>query len=299
MKQYFDHKKDRLVVEWCYEDWKSGTMKHRLEPTGPVLQYSTTNEKELSYISLLPKKEYDKILERLRQSFEQKAQSYAVHLKEAHLTDEKASENQVQYRSGEILRYKAFLFPNKLTEREFTQWKNDEWYLSVAHNDREVKRALNGLNSGLLETILLGDNRTEYNHSVIAQAYMIHYEFLIGETKPSTQEYLHYEEASIYIELTGEKIRDPRSDSLKIANDLAQTLCNKTAPTSGEQLYVIHKRELRDGIERYVNSKISTDSKRSIQNLRKRFKNIVKLYPETEELVRPHLDKIEGRLSSM
>ncbi|MDC0303601.1 hypothetical protein OAL15_01180 [Flavobacteriales bacterium] len=115
----------------------------------------------------------------------------------------------------------------------------------------------------------------------------------------STQEYLHYEEASIYIELTGEKIRDPRSDSLKIANDLAQTLCNKTAPTSGEQLYVIHKRELRDGIERYVSSKISTDSKRSIQNLRKRFKNIVKLYPETEELVRPHLDKIEGRLSSM
>ena len=119
----------------------------------------------------------------------------------------------------------------------------------------------------------------------------------IPETNP--KKYLHYEEASIYIELTGEKIRDPRSDSLKIANDLAQTLCNKTAPTSGEQLYVIHKRELRDGIERYVNSKISTDSKRSIQNLRKRFKNIVKLYPETEELVRPHLDKIEGRLSSM
>lgn len=115
----------------------------------------------------------------------------------------------------------------------------------------------------------------------------------------STQEYLHYEEAAIYIELTGKKIRPARNDNSRLADSLAKTLCNRTAKNSGKLLYDMHHAELVDGVERYVSSKISTDSKRSIQNLRKRFKNIVKLYPETEELVRPHLDKIEARLSSM
>ena len=117
----------------------------------------------------------------------------------------------------------------------------------------------------------------------------------IPETNP--KKYLQYEEAAIYIELTGKKIRNPESDKSKIANDLAQALCNKTAPTSGKQLYVKHL-ELKDGIERYVSSKISDSSIKSIKNLRTRFKNILNIYPETEDLVKPHLDKIEYYLSS-
>ncbi|MDB4678125.1 hypothetical protein OAE93_00185 [bacterium] len=119
----------------------------------------------------------------------------------------------------------------------------------------------------------------------------------IPETSPKI--YLHYEEAAIYIELTGKKIRPARNDKSKLADSLAKALCNRTAKNSGKLLYDMHRAELVDGVERYVSSKMSTGRKKTIQNLSTRFKNILKIYPETEELVRPHLDKIEDYLSSM
>jgi hypothetical protein len=122
------------------------------------------------------------------------------------------------------------------------------------------------------------------------------------ETSP--KKYLSKKQAAIYLKLTGkQKLYDPDTHPNKIANELAKTLSNLTSKTSGEQLYWTW-REFDQGIHPYVNSIIESDKslgdkKREIKPLQKDFNEILKLYPETEELVRPHLDKIEARLSSM
>jgi hypothetical protein len=291
MKEELIKHLNRVCRVWSYEDW----LNEDVYTPKDLFETWECNEK---YLNRFSREDAFKIIDSLQQQEDEKVNVRFTRNKNAFLNTYESSIDTERIFNYEMEVCEYILCKSETKPNPFVYEPNSVIGKMASKHIDDMRSVYRGLLAGEERPYFI---REWYDLMIEARAREPFYQFLKTLRFPnehSDDGYLEYEEAAIYIKLTRKKIHDPRSDKSKNANELAKNLCNKTVKNNGTQLYNKY-RKLEDGIDRYVNTILTEGSKRSIKYLQKRFKNILKLYPETEELVRPHLDEIEERLSSM
>lgn len=291
MKEELIKHLNRVCRVWSYEDW----LNKNVDTPKDLFETWECNEK---YLNRFSREDAFKITDSLQQQEDEEVNVRFTKNKNAFLNTYESSIDKERILNYELELCKYILCESETKPNPFVYEPNSVIGKMASKHIDDIRSVYRGLLAGEERPYFI---REWYDLMIEARSREPFYQFLKTLQVPnehSDDGYLEYEEAAIYIELTGKKIRDPRSDSSKIADDLAERLCNKTVKNNGTQLYNKY-RKLEYGLERYVNTIISDSSRRSVKNLQTRFKNILKIHPETEDLVRPYLDRVEHYLSSM